>query len=411
MISCKTFMFIKNLSLTNFRMFRRIEIEFCSPLILLFGNNAQGKTSILEAIHFLSLMSSPIAMHDRELVNFLCIDETPPVSRLVSVWEKKGRQHRLEIRLILNRNRNGNHRLKKEVLIDGVRKRMIDAVGFFNSVLFLPQTMRIIEDGPDDRRRYLDQTLSQAYPGYVKALGEYLQGITKRNALLKQLFENKGDQDQLLYWDQLIAENGAMIIHARGRAVTEFREIIRKKHLDLTNGKEALELIYTPSFDPYSGLGTQMRVDRIKENREEKSIEEIRDAFLDALYESRREEIRRGVTTIGPHRDDLLFLINGVDLGVYGSRGQIRTAVMALKFSEMEWLQQKSGEMPVMLLDETLAEMDQTRRGDLIRIIDKGTQTILTTADLDLFTDDFIQRCAVWEVKAGKIDEIHPEKN
>ena len=394
---------ILSLSLTNYRAFKRLEIEFAERLTLLYGKNAQGKTSILEAVHFLSILTSPIAGYDRELVNFLCLTDDQPVSRIVAIINKNGKTHRIEVRLILDPIRNGNNRLRKEVLIDGVKRRLFDVVGFFNSVIFLPQMTRIIEDGPEERRRYLDQTLSQAFPGYMKALSNYQQGITKRNALLKQLNEKSGDENQLVYWDQLISENGAILIHARNKSIYELGSLAAQKQSALTMGGETLELIYQPSFNPWNGGLPQLLITPTISDKSILSIDEIQNKFLKALLGLRREEIQRGVTTIGPHRDELLFTANGVNLGVYGSRGQIRTAIMSLKFAEMDWLKEKSEELPVLLLDETLAELDLNRRKDLLKTLENGGQAILSTADLELFPQDFIDRCVSLKIEDCRI--------
>lgn len=389
---------IHSLSLTNFRAFKRIEIEFSDHLNLFIGQNAQGKTSILEAIHFLSLLTSPNTGSDREVVNFLSLNEDIPVARITAGIERSGKNHYLELRLILNGSRGGNQKLRKEFFIDGVQRRLVDSVGFFNSILFLPQMTRIIEDGPDERRRYLDQTLSQALPGYVRALSTYLKGVTRRNALLKQLAETGGDQDQLLYWDELLAENGSQIIYHRFQALKELHLLASGHHCEITDGKEILDLIYQPSIIssfPDEGEGKTWDL-TLQAN-------ELKDKFLALLKTKRREEIARGVTTIGPHRDDIQFMVNGVDMGIYGSRGQIRTVVMALKFAEKDWFKAKSGELPVILLDETLAELDGSRRLDLLRSLENGGQAVLATADLELFDQDFIKRCDVWQVSQGGI--------
>ena len=394
---------IQSLSLTNFRPFKRLEIEFSDKLTLLYGRNAQGKTSILEAVNFLSILTSPIAGYDRELINFLCLEDEQPVGRITASIKKGEKIHRIEVRLILDAVRNGNNRMRKEVLIDGVKRRLFDVVGFFNSVIFLPQMTRIIEDGPEDRRRYLDQTLSQAYPGYMKALSRYLQGITKRNALLKLLSEKGGDEKQLIYWDQLISENGAILIHSRSKAVLELSHLAGIKHGSLTKGSENLKIIYQPAFNPWGSDSSQLSLTIEDSVQTVLSIEEIAAKFQDQLIKVRKEEIRRGVTTIGPHRDDLLFSANGIDLGVYGSRGQIRTAIMSLKFAEMDWLEEKSGDLPVLLLDETLAELDLNRRGDLLNMLKNGEQAIITTADLELFDQGFIDGCTSLRIEDGKI--------
>ena len=395
---------IQSLSLTNFRPFKRLEVEFDEKLTLLFGRNAQGKTSILEAVHFLSILTSPIAGYDREMINLLCLSDDQPVGRIMAAVNKSGKIHRIEVRLILDPIRNGNNRMRKEVLIDGVKRRLFDVVGFFNSVIFLPQMTRIIEDGPEDRRRYLDQTISQAYPGYMKALSSYQQGIIKRNALLKQLSEKGGDENQLLYWDQLLSENGAILIQARNKSVRELGRLAAQKHTALTDQSEILKIIYQPSFNPWNGELPQLFINDLEPEEPILSTDEISSKFLKRLSEIRKEEIRRGVTTMGPHRDDLLFLSNDLDLGVFGSRGQIRTAVMSLKFAEMDWLKEKSGDIPVLLLDETLAELDINRRGDLLKLLEDGSQAIITTADLELFDQGFIDRCMKMRIEKGRIN-------
>lgn len=389
---------IHSLSLTNFRAFKRIEIEFSDHLNLFIGQNAQGKTTILEAIHFLSLLTSPIAGSDREIVNFLTLTDEIPVARITAGIERVGKNHRLEMRLILNGNRGGSQKLRKEFFIDGVQRRLYDSVGFFNSILFLPQMTRIIEDGPNERRRYLDQTLSQAVPGYVRALSTYLKGVSRRNALLKQLAESGGDHDQLLYWDELLAEHGSEIVRHRIQAVNELQQLASDHHRDLTDGMETLNIIYQPSNTFISSNAEQEWT-----TEQYPEINAIKEKFLNQLKTKRREEIARGVTTIGPHRDDIQFLVNGVDLGIYGSRGQIRTVVMALKFAEKDWFKAKTGEHPVILLDETLAELDGSRRLDLLKSLENGGQAVLTTAGLDLFAQDFIRRCEVWQVSQGGI--------
>ena len=297
-------------------------------------------------------------------------------------------------------------RLRKEVLIDGVQRKLLDSVGYFNSVLFLPQMTRIIEDGPSERRKYLDRTISQAYPGYVRALSAYNQAITRRNALLKQIAEQGGSKDQLVYWDGLIAENGAVIISLRAKTIREINKKVQEKHTHLTNGQELTNIFYLSSLHSENDSGTQAQ--GLLENQialKQTKIDEIKTQYLTKLFEVRDEEVRRGVTTIGPHRDDLLFSANDVDLGVYGSRGQIRTAIMALKLAEVDWLKENTGDVPVLLLDETLAELDNERRNYLLKELAANSQSIMTTTDLDLFDPDFVSQCVVWHLQDGTILE------
>ena len=399
-------MIINHLSLSGFRFFKRLELSFPSHINIIVGRNAQGKTSVLEAIHFLSLLTSPIASHDREMVHFLTLEEPIPVGRVSADVVIDGTPHHIEARLIINKNGNGAMRLRKEVLIDGVQRKLLDSVGYFNSVLFLPQMTRIIEDGPSERRKYLDRTISQAYPGYVRALSAYNQAITRRNALLKQIAEQGGSKDQLVYWDGLIAENGAVIISLRAKTIREINKKIQEKHTHLTNGQELTNIFYLSSLHSENDSGTQAQ--GLLENQialKQTKIDEIKTQYLTKLFEVRDEEVRRGVTTIGPHRDDLLFSANDVDLGVYGSRGQIRTAIMALKLAEVDWLKENTGDVPVLLLDETLAELDNERRNYLLKELAANSQSIMTTTDLDLFDPDFVSQCVVWHLQDGTILE------
>ena len=401
---------IEALSLSNFRIFTRLEMDFPDRLTLLVGNNAQGKTSVLEAVHFLSILTSPLASNDREVINLLAAREELPVGRLVAKVRKKEKTHTIEVRLILNTIQNGSQRLRKEVLIDGVKKRLFDAVGFFNSVLFLPQMTRILEDGPDERRKYLDQLLSQAYPGYVRALSEYQQALTRRNALLKLLFDRNGDPAQLDYWDEVITSNGALIIEARLKSTREFEGFFRQQYSRLTGGKEAIRMDYQPSYNGgRANGGSQLGLAELPQPEQVLTYDEIKDHFAKRLRALQKEEIRRGVTTIGPHRDEIRFYSNDVDLAVYGSRGQIRTAVMAMKIAETQWLREKTGELPVLLLDETLAELDEQRREDLLGSLGLEEQAILTTTDLGLFSGDFIKTCQTWQVNAGQVTRLNQQ--
>jgi DNA replication and repair protein RecF len=398
-------MIIRQLSLTNFRAFKRLELDFPSNLNLIVGENAQGKTSVLEAVHLLSLLTSPIAGHDKQMIRFLALEDEIPVGRLVAVVEKAKKTHHIEVRLIIGGSGNGTSRLRKEVIIDGSKRKLLDAVGFFNSVIFLPQMTRIIEDGPDERRKYLDRTLSQAFPGYVRALSTYNQGITRRNALLKQIFENEGSRDQLVYWDELIAEHGAVIIHARVNAARALSKSMHLQYGKLTHGNEQIMLSYLPSIALSKENGEQSVLSFEDQFTEEISVDEIKEIFLRQLKDKQDEEVRRGVTTLGPHRDEMRFIANNIDLGVYGSRGQIRTAVMALKLAEVYWLTEQTGETPVLLLDETLAELDQQRRHGLLGVLEQNSQSILTTTDLRLFAPTFVEKCRVWVIHDGEIKE------
>ena len=373
------------------------------------GDNAQGKTTLLEAIYFLATFTSIHAAPDRQMINFLASDGPLAVARMVADYVRGGQSHRMEIRLIQESNGINGSRYRKEILIDGVKRSAQEAMGNFNAVVFMPQMTRYIEGGPDERRRYLNLTLAQVSPGYAQALTDYSQALSQRNALLKQLSERGGDAEQLIYWDKLIAQRGALLIYARSAAIQELDLLAGRLHQRLTEGREVLQLVYRPAYDPALSGDSQYALPiETAIDRSRFSVEDIQQGFMKQLQVVRREEIARGVTTIGPHRDELRFTANGIDLGEYGSRGQIRTTLLALKLAEVDWMKGKTGHWPVLLLDETLAELDLNRRADLLRALETCEQGLLTTTDLDMFTPDFVQQSTVWNVRAGQVDSIDP---
>jgi len=305
---------------------------------------------------------------------------------------------------------NGVPRVRKEVLLDGVKRKMSEAIGAFNAVLFLPQMLRIVEGAPEERRRYLNLAMAQALPHYAEAITEYNRVLGQRNALLKQLGERGGDPDQLSFWDEQLVTYGARIIYARIQAVQELERLAARSHQELTRGQEVFRLAYQPSYDPLPRRPNQYSLPLDAPlDRSGLSREKIQNGFLEALARQRSEEIGRGVTTLGPHRDELRFLGNGIDLGVYGSRGQARTAVLSLKLAEVAWMHEKTGQWPVLLLDEVLAELDPERRVDLLSRLLESEQALLTTTDLDLFSADFALKAALWRVQAGRLAEGEDE--
>jgi DNA replication and repair protein RecF len=398
-------MYLTRLSLTNFRAFARLDMEVPRQTLLLVGDNAQGKTTILESIYFLATFTSFHAQNDRQLINFVAGREPLAVSRLVAEYRRADRLHQMEVRLIQeSAGANGSTRLRKEILLDGVKRSIHEAIGAFTSVIFLPQMTRIIEGGPEERRRYLNLALAQTTPGYSQALSDYSQALSQRNALLKQLFERGGDPEQLAYWDTLLADRGALIVHARIAAIQELEQIAARIHHRLTHSEEILRLVYQPAYDPVPAPQGQFALPlQSPVNRAGYSQERIRQGFIQRLAEVRREEIARGVTTLGPHRDEMRLLSNGIDLSDFGSRGQVRTALLALKLAEVAWIKSKTGEWPVLLLDEILAELDTQRRTDLQTYLLEYEQTLLTTTDLSLFDPSFVQQGTVWQVEQGMV--------
>jgi DNA replication and repair protein RecF len=406
-------MYLNHLSLTNFRNFARLDLDVPRRVVVLVGSNAQGKTSLLEAIYFMAAFTSFQTHADRQLVNFIAAREARKqvaVARLIAEFQRGKSEQRLEARLIMEPTGVNGVRLRKEVLLDGVKRSLSEVIGQFNAVIFVPQMSQILEGGPDERRRYLNLTLAQAIPSYARALGEYTQALSQRNALLKALSERGGDSGQLDAWDEALARLGAQIILWRIQAVQEIERLAARVHHELTRGKEVLRLSYEPAFDPLRqpegqlGLKMDTPVDRSS-----LELEDIHTGFVERLARLRKEEIARGMTTIGPHRDELRFLANSVDLGNYGSRGQIRTALLALKMAEVDWMKERTGEWPVILLDEVMAELDLERRADLLAYLEKREQVLFTTTDLNLFTPEFAATAEIWGVKSGTVSSQRKE--
>ena len=401
-------MFLKHLSLTNFRKFTRLDLDMPKCVLLLTGDNAQGKTTILEAIYFLAAFTSFQTNSDRQIVN---LDEANKneltVTRLVAEYQRAQRKHRVEARLILEPvGVVKGQRLRKEILLDGVKKPVSEIIGHFNAVVFVPQMSQIIEGSPEDRRRYLNLALAQSVPAYARVLSEYNQAITQRNALLKALNENGGDRNQLEVWDDAVSRLGSQIILWRIEAVQRIEHLASRVHNELTHGHEILRLAYEPAFDPLPKPNGQLglKIDTAVD-RSSLGLDDIQNGFVESLRDLRNEDVARGVTTIGPHRDELRFLANDFDLGNYGSRGQIRTALLSLKLAEVNWMKERTGEWPVILLDEVMAELDVQRRADLVKYVGESEQVLFTTTDVDLFAPEFVEKAEVWKVGSGRVEK------
>lgn len=407
-------MHINHLSLTNFRNYARLEMSFPTGIIALFGDNAQGKTSLLEAIYYLATSRSPYTTSDRQLINWLVEDDPMPYTRLVSEVSTREGLKRIEMTL-LNEGNGRSNRTKKEIRINGVSRRNMDLLGQMQVVLFLPQDMSLVEGPPAERRRYLNVTLCQTNTTYCHALSKYEKVLRQRNALLKGLQEQaqrgqRPDASQLEYWDEQLATAGAAIVAGRYRLVRELERRAQQVHSDLSGADEHLRLRYEPGFDATPAPQGQLAFgvsDLGASALPKLPPAEIAEQFREELVRRRREEIKRGMTTLGPQRDEIRFLINGRDLGLYGSRGQGRTAVLALKLAELAWMQDQTGESPILLLDEVAAELDPARRAYLLERIASVEQVIVTTAEPDLMDEGFVKNATRWHVSAGTIDTVN----
>jgi DNA replication and repair protein RecF len=388
-------MYIRRLSLTNFRNFARLELALPPRVILLHGANAQGKTNLLEAVYYLATSRSPQTNTDRELINWIADEEEMvPFARVAAEVMHGDRTQEIEIVLqkepVAGDSNGDRTRLRKQIRVDRAKRRAMDLVGQINVVLFMPQDMALVDGPPSGRRRYLDIALCQVDREYCRTLSRYNKVVSERNALLRQWNERRIDPDELAYWDTQLVQHGTLVMLRRRDAVDQLNQQASELHYQLSGDTEALQLIYesTVAVEPQDGT------------------ERLRQRYRAELAQQRGAETERGMTLVGPHRDEVLFMVNErIDLGTFGSRGQQRTAVVATKLAEVEWMRQRTGQWPILLLDEVLAELDARRRDFLLDQIDRVEQTLITTTDPGLLGSGNLTDVKLLQVQSGQIFE------
>ena len=409
-------MHITHLSLTNFRNYGRLELPLPQGPILLYGNNAQGKTNLLEAIYYLATTRSPHADNDAQLLNWNAAQSPEPVvvGRLVATVATAHETHQLEMRLIQEQKLAPSHyrnfSFRREALLDRRKVRLMDLLGTIRVVLFLPEDVQLLTGSPANRRRYMDITLCQIDPVYCRTLSNYNKVLEQRNAVLRQIAEGQSNRDVLSIYTEKLVGLGSTIFCRRSTFLTNIsRETQRIHYEHLTEGRESIRLLYLPRL---SVKKTRLAPD---ENAKPAALsdwlethqgqtEKVSERFAKLLEESLATDIARGATTVGPHRDDWSFQLNGRSLGSFGSRGQQRTAILALKMGEINWMTAVTGERPILLLDEVVAELDEQRRSALLSYVTETTQAILTATDPGMFTDPFLQTATRMAVENGRIN-------
>jgi DNA replication and repair protein RecF len=400
-------MLLKHLALINFRNYARLVLDLPPGAILLRGDNAQGKTNLLEAIFFLATTRSIFTRAERQVINWQALEhESLPYARLEGHAQRKTITFQIDITLLPDES----GQIHKEMRLNGVKKRALDLVGQLNVVLFLPEDIDLVTGPPSSRRRYLDITLCQTNPSYCRALSQYNHALTQRNALLKQLAERRRGDDQLAFWDEQLAEYGAGLIVSRRGAITELDHLGRERYRMLSGNHETLRLCYAPSFDPENRPLVDYQRPLLEDLWPAAStslpVSEVAQAFMLRLRRMRHEDIMRGMTAAGPHRDDMHFLVDGVDMTLYGSRGQQRSTALALKLAEMDLMSQVTGETPVLLLDDVMSELDSGRRARVMAAVESVQQMILTTTDWHDFTPAFLAHAHKIQVAAGQVETL-----
>lgn len=357
-------MYIQSLELKNYRNYDRLIIEFSSGTNILYGDNAQGKTNILEAVYLGATTKSHRGSKDKEIIRF---GENESHIRIHLVKQDIG--HQIDMHLKKSRT--------KGAAIDQIPiKRSSDLLGFVPVIFFSPEDLSIIKNGPSERRKFLDIELSQLEKMYLHQLSSYNKVMSQRNNLLKQLAYQRDLLDTLDSWDIQLVRYGSEVIRYRRRFIEDLNEIIREIHKNLTGKKEKIVLKYDYSVNY--------------------------DEFLTVLQKKREIDLKYASTGAGPHRDDIEFLVNGIDIRRFGSQGQQRTAALSLKLAQIELVKRQTGETPILLLDDVLSELDSSRKNYLLDSI-KDIQTLITCTGLEEFINSHLQIDKMFQVKSGKI--------
>lgn len=353
-------MYIKEIKLNNFRNYKQLDLNLNKNINIIYGNNAQGKTNILESIFLCSFGKSFRTTKEKEMIMF---NENNLIVEIF--YQKKDRDGKIKIEI-------GE---KKQIYLNGVKiKKLSELLGNINIVIFTPDDINIVKDGPANRRRFLDMMIGQLRPNYVYNLNMYIKTIEQRNNYLRQIREENKPEEMLEIWDEKLADYGEKIFNYRNEFIEKISKKINKIHGEITDDKEKLKIEYVSNC----------------ENKED---------YLKLLKERRKLDIIKGFTTKGVHRDDFMIYINDKEVSTYGSQGQNRTVILSLKLSELNVVYEEIGEYPILLLDDFMSELDEERRKNFLNNI-KNTQVILTgTEKIDLHDLEY----NLYNIKKGEV--------
>lgn len=357
-------MIIKSIDLQNFRNYELQNIEFDGKTNILYGDNAQGKTNVLESIFVAGTTKSHKGCKDYEMISF-----DKDEAHIKAIMCRNNIDYRIDMHIKKNKN--------KGIAVNGVPiKKAVELYGIVNIIFFSPEDLNIIKSGPSSRRKFMDMELCQLDKIYVSNLMNYNRTIEQRNRLLKDIGFHPELKDTLYIWDLQLVKYGGEIIDKRLEFVRKLNLIVEEIHSKLTGGKEKLVISYEPSVSP--------------EN------------FENVLKETRERDIKMRMTCTGPHRDDICFLAEGIDIRRYGSQGQQRTTALSLKLAEIELVKQSVGDTPILLLDDVLSELDGSRQNYLLNSI-SNVQTIITCTGLDEFISNRFDINRIFKVKDGYV--------
>jgi DNA replication and repair protein RecF len=380
-------MYLKNINLYDFRNYHKQAVNFESQKTILLGNNAQGKSNLLEAVELLATLKSHRTNRDQDLILegsktgqiLATIERTHGESELGITFRSPGRRS-----VMLNHENLRRH---------------LDFLGYINAVEFSCLDLDLVRGSPETRRTWLDTLLIQLEPVYANIINQYYKILRQRNALLKVIRKKmdeqendhnlSGEMSQLKVWDQQLAEAGTRVTRRRHRVIERLNPLAQNWHKNISGGTEILEINYLPNI--------------IIDSEE---TQEVQQAFLDKIEQRRMAEKQLATTVVGPHRDDVEFNINNSPAKSYGSQGQQRTLVLGIKLAELQLIEDVIGEPPLLLLDDVLAELDPNRQNQLLEVIQGRFQTLITTTYLHSFDSQWLKSSQIMKVEGGKIYQL-----
>ena len=386
---------LSRLTLTNFRNLVQLKLELPLGVVVFFGANAQGKTSLLEAVYLLAIARSFRAENEREMVNFQAAAQ---LGQALVGGTVENREGRLLVYVgyqcvpAPDAAQGGGdglgYAVRKQIRVSRVRRTATELVGMVNAVLFSAGDIQLVPGPPSGRRRYLDILISQADPLYLRGLQRYQRVVQQRNQLLRMLPEGRANAEELEFWNDELVREGAAVTQRRREAMELLFSLCAQHHRELTEEGEELRMEYRPSVDPAD------------------SLSDTESRFRQALSAFRQRELATSMTVVGPHRDDFKLLVNGMDMGTFASRGQARTLALTLRLAEVAYLAAVRGEGPIVLLDDVLSEMDAGRRRRVLEKVVQYQQVLITTTDLDLVRDFFGREATYFQVGGGGVSPL-----
>ncbi|MDX2255812.1 MAG: DNA replication/repair protein RecF [Pseudanabaenaceae cyanobacterium bins.39] len=374
-------MYLSSLQIQHFRNYGNQSIAFTTPKTVIVGNNAQGKSNLLEAVLLLATMRSHRVSKDRDLVK-----NGEAIAEIKAICQRSPSQGTYPVELVMRMRLSG----KRSLQVNGITQtKNLDFLGNLNAVMFSSLDLDLVRGSPEHRRNWLDTVLIQLEPIYITLLHQYQQVLRQRNALLKGIKQGNiaYDPQQMALWDAQLVTTGTRLMRRRSRMLARITPIARHWHQAISGGHEYLEISYVPKFSFI----------------ENAALEDIHQAFFDAILQKSFVERHQGISLVGPHRDEVSLTINQTPAREYGSQGQQRTLVLALKLAELELLETVIGEPPLLLLDDVLAELDLQRQDHLLNAIGDRIQTLITTTHLGSFDAHWLNSAKVFQIEQGKI--------